>query len=260
MIHWLAHKLGLMRCPKCETLVDFALDGLPGRQQDTVRQHLSECPSCMEQVRDYLQVKEGLGLSAPECDPPEGFHGKVLGRLKECRQERPAPGQPAERHLGGWPRFWMTLGPVFALMSVIMTDIAASTLLSRLSKPPVNELAQLGSDLMDDPHAAHIALAAAGGAKDCHGELLLCPGKSTAYLRAEHLSKCPQGRNYALWVRHGNAAPERLARFTVEADGSSRHLLNLGEPWKQDGPSEFMVTQDSGAQAGETWLKGSLAL
>ena len=57
MIHWLAHKLGLKSCPACETLVDYAMDGLESPQQEKVRQHLSDCPSCMEQVRDFMEQR-----------------------------------------------------------------------------------------------------------------------------------------------------------------------------------------------------------
>jgi hypothetical protein len=61
-------------------------------------------------------------------------------------------------------------------------------------------------------------------------------------------------------MKRGDAKPERLARFSVEADGSSVHLLNLGHSWDGTKPADFMVTQESGADAGQTWMKGSLRL
>src|SRR5260370_202793 len=116
MLHWLAHHLGLNRCPQCETLVDYALEGLPEGQQDSVRKHLDDCPPCREQVRDFCQVKEGLGLCAKQQEVPEGFHAKVLARLRE---DDDAPFRPVEIRvqpfkLNGWPRFWVTVGPLFA--------------------------------------------------------------------------------------------------------------------------------------------------
>jgi hypothetical protein len=269
MIHWLAHKLGLKSCPACETLVDYAMDGLESPQQEKVRQHLSDCPSCMEQVRDFMQVKEGLGLCAPESDVPGDFSAKVLGRIQHadpaCVREPLNKGN-AQRHLGGWPRFWMTVGPVFAVLSITMTMVALGALLGHkgsaiASAPaPQNELASIGNALMSDPQAAHVQLVSAEAGKASSGSLVLCPGKSEAFFKASNLSKCPLGRHYALWMKRGDAKPERLARFSVEADGSSVHLLNLGTSWDGSKPADFMVTQESGADAGQTWMKGSLRL
>jgi hypothetical protein len=264
---WLAHKLGLEKCPQCETLVDYALDGLESDQRSSVRRHLSDCPSCMEQVRDYWQVKEGLGLCAPEASEPKDLSAKVLARLKQDHNAQQGASPRAALHLGGWPRFWMTVGPVFAGMSFVMTLVALGALLGRgvqapetLASAPMDELAELSREMMNDPKASRIRLVAAGPAKDSVGDLVLCPGRKQAFFKASHLSKCAQGRNYALWMKPRQGEPKRLARFTVEADGSSMHLLNLGEPWAGTEAVDFMVTQDSGPKAGDTWLTGSLKL
>lgn len=259
MIHWLAHKLGLRRCPQCETLVDYALDGLALRQQDSVRQHLVECPSCMEQVRDFLQVREGLGLCAPQTEAPEDFNAKVLARLHE-QDKAAAAAPPAHRHLGGWPRFWMTVGPVFAGLSVLMTLVALGAVM-RSGPGADDEWTAMSKEIMQDPRAAQVQLSAAGAERQGSGKLVLCPGKATAFLSARNLSKCPQGRNYALWMRlPGQAQASRLARFAVEKDGSSLHVLDLGAPWQSKGHVEFLITQDSGPKAGDTWLQGSVDL
>lgn len=265
IFRWLAHKLGFHACPQCETLVDYALDGLEGPQQEQVREHLSSCPSCMEQVRDYWQVSEGLGLCAPECEEPKDFNAKVLARLKaeEAHPVPPFVRQPVETaaRLGGWPRFWMTLGPVFAGMSIIMTLVAAAAIMGRKPQAPLaqDELSLFSREMLNDPRAAHISLVADAQRPGSSGEVVLCPGRAQAFLKASHLSKCPQGRNYALWMKGQDGRPQRLARFAVEQDGSSMHVLNLSQPWQGE-PAEFMVTQDSGTQAGETWLRGSLRL
>lgn len=270
MIRWLMHKLGHKSCPQCETLVDYALDGLTPAEQEQVREHLNRCPSCREQVRDFWQVREGLGLCAPECEEPSDFNAKVLARLKE--QDQVASMQAAiTRHaaeggdsvrLGGWPRFWMAVGPVFALMSVFMTAVAAFALMSRRPTAPVpqDELSALSRDLMNDPHAARVRLVGDAGKPGSEGEVVLCPGRAQAFLKAVHLSKCPLGRNYALWMKGSDGKAQRLARFAVESDGSSLHVLDLSQPWQGGRPVELTVTQDSGPQAGETWLKGSTRL
>jgi hypothetical protein len=271
MIHWLAHKLGLKTCPQCETLVDYALDGLePGKEQQ-VREHLTRCPSCMEQVRDFWQVREGLGLCAPECDEPQDFNAKVLARLKEQEQDasakprvtgHPSPAPESAKHLGGWPRFWMTMGPVFAAMSVMMTAVAAIAIVGHkpAAVPAHDELAELSQELMNDPRAARVSLVADTQKPGCSGLLVFCPGRAQAFLKASNLSKCPMGRNYALWMKAQDGSSLRLARFSVESDGSSMHLLNLSQPMQAGQAMDFSVTQDSGPKAGEAWLKGSVRL
>jgi hypothetical protein len=225
-------------------------------------------------VRDFWQVREGLGLCAPECDEPKDFNAKVLARLKEQDQEAsresPVTGRwspPAQeaKHLGGWPRFWMTLGPVFALMSVFMTGVAAFALTLRGPAPvaasvPQDELMALSRDLLKDPRSARVQLVADASRPGSEGEVVLCPGRAQAFLKASKLSKCALGRNYALWMKGPDGKPQRLARFAVEADGSSVHVLNLVQPWQGGQNADFIVTQDSGPQAGDTWLKGSLRL
>ena len=88
--------LGLGRpCPKCETLIDFAMHGLPTEQAAKVKTHLIDCPPCMEQVRDFMQVNEGLALASPQAEAPGGLCGRVLARIKaEHHQAKPGLPKP----------------------------------------------------------------------------------------------------------------------------------------------------------------------
>ncbi|HTB34024.1 MAG TPA: anti-sigma factor [bacterium] len=265
MLHWLAHRLGLNRCPQCETLVDYALDGLPETQQDSVRKHLDDCPPCREQVRDFWQVREGLGLCAKQQDIPQGFQAKVLARLAE-EEETPFRAveikvQPFK--MKGWPRFWVTLGPLFALMSVVMTVVAAGALISR-GRAADNPLASLSDAVLSDPHAAKVTLVSAlsGGAagSDASGNLVLCPGMDHAVLRCQHLAPCADGQNYGLWMQAPGQPPRRLARFVVDSSTGCSHLLQLDRAFQATGAVDFMVKRESAQGGGDTWLKGSVQL
>lgn len=260
MIRWIADKLGLHSCPQCETLVDYAMDGLEPGQQGTVRKHLSECPPCMEQVRDFLQVKEGLGMSTPQEECPKDFNAKVLARLK---QEAPRPQVLVQtRAVDGWPLFWMRLGPVFAGTSLLMTFVAlAAVFHGGGSAAPSAELSQATEALMKDPQSLHVALAGAQGT----GELVLCPGRRAVYFQAEHLSACRRGSNYVLWMQpQGQAQPLRMAGFMVESDGRHLQLLELPQSLQGKGPVKFMVTQEDALatqkDAKSEWMSGSVSL
>lgn len=261
MIHWIAEKLGLHKCPQCETLVDYAMDGLEPGQVGKVRKHLSECPPCMEQVRDFLQVKEGLGMAVPMEDCPKDFNAKVLARLQA--EESGAPSvKSAPVALDGWPMFWMRLGPVFAVTSLLMTFVAlAAVWHGGASSSTSSELAQATEALLKDPNALHVALVGS----QASGELVLCRGKRNIYLQADKLSACKRGRNYVLWMQpQDQPQAQRVAGFMVEADGKHFQLLQLPQGLEAKGPVKFMVTQEDtlakdGASKSE-WLAGTVSL
>jgi hypothetical protein len=261
MLHWLAHRLGLNRCPQCETLVDYALDGLPNSQQESVRKHLDGCPPCREQVRDFLQVREGLGLCAKQQDIPEGFHSKVLARL----HEEDEPFKPVEIRvqpfkLGGWPRFWVVLGPLFAVMSLVMTVVAAGALMGRV-RALDNPLASLSNAVLSDPKAARVALVSAGGpGSAASGDLVLCLGMDHAVLRCRNLEPCADGQDYGLWMQAPGQPARRLARFMVDSRVGCSQLLQLDKAFQAQGPVDFMVKRESPKGGSDTWLKGSVQL
>jgi hypothetical protein len=157
----------------------------------------------------------------------------------------------------------MTLGPVFAALSVVMTAVALVALLSLRAAPPPagNELAAIANAIMADPNSARVALTAAGPSAQASGLLVLCPGMDHAYFHCDHLSRCPLGRDYVLWMKPKEGSIQRLARFSVEKDGSSVHLLQFDSAFKASGAVDFVVTQDGGGlKQGEPWLKGSVNL
>jgi|SRR5665213_3083145 len=264
MMHWLMEKLGLKTCPGCQTLVDFAMDGLPEGQQEKVRRHLDQCPPCREQVRDFWQVREGLGLCAQQAEAPRDLCSKVLARLQQdaCQGVDRAMPSPFS---GGWPRFWMIFGPAFAVLGLVMTLVAFVSVLDkkRMSAPAQGDaLASLLASITEDPRSAHVVLSAAGDVKNAAGLLVLCPGLDHAILRCEHLPPDPVGGAYVLWIKTPTSDLRPLAYFTV-GDGASGglQLLQLKEAFTAAGPVEFRVAQrGAGSAPGEAVLKGSAGL
>jgi hypothetical protein len=217
----------------------------------------------MEQVRDFLQVNEGLGLAAPQTDCPEGFEQRVLQRLKQEGQA-PLPRRMAPMPLGGWMMFWLRLGPVFAGLSVVMTFVALAAIWhSGASAGSSNELAQATDALLKDPGALHVALASMGAVPGT-GELVLCPGKKNVYFSAEHLKPCRKGASYVLWMQpQGSAQTQRVAGFMVEADGKHFQLLQLPQAIEAKGAVKFIVTQDDMGPKpahSDPWLAGTATL
>ncbi len=254
MIRGLAHRLGLTHCPECEVLVEFAMEGLPEDQRDKVRRHLSDCPPCREQVRDYLQVGEALGLCAEEREAPPGLCDKVLARLGEDPSSPPCRSAAL---VGGWPRFWMVLGPAFAALGLAMTLVALAAL-ARLKAPQNGGGAALVDGVravLDDPRAVRVRLGAVAG-RAGSGVLVVAPDKDRAYLRCAGLAPNPVGGSYVLWQRAApGAAPRPLASFTVDRPGTNAYLLGLDAA---PVGGEFLVSRQDGPRVrGVAFLEGS---
>jgi hypothetical protein len=257
MMHRFAHKMGIGHCPECETLVEFAMEGLPKGQQDKVRRHLEDCPPCREQVRDFWQVREGLGLCAQQKEPPADLAAKVLARLGETEREN--GGRTLRRGadpLEGWPRFWLFVGPIFALLSVVLSAVALFSFVGGKAAPlaPANEIAALSNDLLNEASAVRVRLEGSGA----DGFLVLAPGRDRAYLswRAAGTQAPPAGV-YELWMaRRGNPA-ERIAVFAAP-QGGSVEFLHLKGPLGRFAQEQDFWVAPSGEGRAKSILAGEL--
>lgn len=69
-----------------DVAAELALGVLTGRERAQAVEHLDQCDSCREHVRQLsLTGEEMLGL-LPSREPPEGFESKVMGRLGVARK------------------------------------------------------------------------------------------------------------------------------------------------------------------------------
>lgn len=63
---------GLMRCKKCEKLIQRMLDGdLAQEEREDVMSHIESCPGCASYYED-MRAMRGM-LREPDREPPEGF-------------------------------------------------------------------------------------------------------------------------------------------------------------------------------------------
>jgi hypothetical protein len=250
-------------CPCHEELFDFALDGMDTKQQEKVRQHLADCPSCCDQVKDFAWVSEGIALSAPQMDPPANICDKVKARIRAESESVQAPVMRLGRDpLAGWPRFWMRLGPLFALSSLMMTALAFFAVFVRPSAKPTLPLAtEVASRLLNSPSMILVSLAGQGESKDCAVSLFAAPGFQQILLKVKGLKACSQGAAYALWCSEKGGKASRLGSFQA-VDGVYTYVLSLPKPWDDTAKAlDFEVTQEalsnpSSGEKGPTRLRG----
>jgi TusA-related sulfurtransferase len=84
-------------CPLNEQTVGWALHALEPDEEMEVLQHLPQCPSCQDSVRDVEQVMAGLGAAVEQVDPPPSVSSALMERLAQTPQHprsqeaRPTP-------------------------------------------------------------------------------------------------------------------------------------------------------------------------
>jgi hypothetical protein len=254
-------------CPCQEELFDFALDGMDAAQQERVRKHLGDCPSCCDQVKDYAWVSEGIALTAPQMDPPVNICDKVKARIRaegEAQAQRPAPVMSLGRDpLAGWPRFWMRLGPIFALSSVMMTALAFFAAFMRPipMAPAGASEAGLVSSLLNSPTMMLVTLNGEGDSKGSAASLFASPGMGQALVKIKGLKASAPGLTYALWSCEKGGKPCRLGSFQA-VDGRCTYVLSLSKPLASaSAPMDFEVTLENAAnppaaEKGPTRLRG----
>lgn len=81
-----------------ESLLEFALGTIAGRDRSRVLDHLESCPRCRSELESLVAVTDALLWLAPEAEPPLGFESRLVERL---RSDDAIP-LPARRHRVVW--------------------------------------------------------------------------------------------------------------------------------------------------------------
>ncbi len=83
-MNWLGNiKRWMHGCPEEAHLIAFALDGLDDDQRQRAEEHLKECPGCREQVREMLEMQDGLALAGEPVGLPLGLSTRLMKVLLE---------------------------------------------------------------------------------------------------------------------------------------------------------------------------------
>jgi Putative zinc-finger len=84
------------RCEDVRRLAaELALGISTGEERARALAHLASCPDCRHYVAEMSAVADEILLIAPAEEPPGGFEGRVLARLKEEESRGRAPNRAA---------------------------------------------------------------------------------------------------------------------------------------------------------------------
>lgn len=256
MLEKIKHMLGFKGgCPGCESLIEYAMDGLEPAQQQKVLKHLMDCSPCAEEVRAYMQVNAGLAGLVEEAEAPGHIDAKVLERVRQDSYEERC-NKPRRIGIGPWSLFWLRLGPIFGVMSLVMTFVALGAVWHGGAK---SALGLSDADaLVNDPLAKTVSLESSG-AKGPHGKLVLAKGKDCILLNLLGLKPCAAGKRYVLWLqREGAPSYERLASVHIDDSRESSHFTHLASVLDATGATRVLVTLEDTKGAAQPDPKAAL--
>jgi hypothetical protein len=222
------------------------------------------CRGCREQLAEYAMVSEGLALKAPGLEPPRSLEAGVFKRI---RAEQKAAATVPAASLGGWPQFWMRLGPVFAVVGVVMTGMAF-LYMQKAAEFRNAAAAYSGIDhgklqqLMTHSGVHTVNLKAAGD-KGCSGSITCAEGSRFMLLSVDKLHRCPLGRVYVVWAASKSGEVKRLASFVPAGEDPQNILVEMEKGVSVSGLKEIKVTlqqKTTDLPDGEIYLASNTSL
>jgi hypothetical protein len=165
-----------MRCDQVqERLSEYMENLLDAESYTSVHDHLSSCPHCQAEAQALAQTRQAMA-DLPSVEPPPGFSGKVMARIRE-ETERP----------GLWRRLFLPLRikiPIHTMTILLVGGLAVY--LYQVNKPVEIERARLtpsesqppaSVELYSQPPAASPAPSSEGRFREMDEATPTAPGR-----------------------------------------------------------------------------------
>ncbi len=234
-----------------EMLSAHALAALDRQDELALKQHLSECTACRDELNRWNQTTAALTFVAEPAEPSPQVRAHILERIRaEARGGQPLPREtnvsPTERRtIAGAnilpfdqaPRnIWRSIGSLGAIAAVVVfaTLLVSLIVLWQQNRAMKNELARLTTEmkkahdelaveraareLVSTPGARMAQLAGTKMAPGAHA-MLAYDKTGHAMLMAKGLPVAPSGKAYQLWFIVGNK-PMPGKVFTTDSSGN----------------------------------------
>ncbi len=203
-----------------EQLAAFALGALEPEEALQVTTHLRHCRQCQVELQEYDNVTQVLSLAVPLREPPAGLKRAILDNLETAERADPthAPSPWWRRLL---PASWRQI-PAWGWVSVLLIVLLGTvnlTLWNRLlgQHPPAETTLQT------------ITLQSTGQYPDATGLMVVGGDGRVGYLVVDHLPPPGEGRQYQLWLIHGEER-ESAGVFGVGEEGYGGLYMHTDKP------------------------------
>jgi len=194
-----------------DLLPGFALGILEEDEELRVREHLADCPACMDDLAALREVTGSLSLAVRRVEPPAVLEEKIMQRIGASR---PTPRR-------SFPAWYRTLGAVAA---VLIVALATGNILQWRGILPPRSSASA-------PGLTTAALFGVDEVRDAYGTIVLDPEDNHGVLAVRGLSNLDAAHQYQLWLIKGT---ERRSGgvFSVNADGYGALMLSVPADFK----------------------------
>ena len=201
----------------------YALDALPDAERDLFRDHLTQCPTCRQEVDEFTMTAARLGVSAAQA-PPARMRAQVLERVANTRQWPPPTRAEDDSAEGGSTvvpmRRRRTLGLLAAAAALVLVALAGGI--------------GIGAWISGEPTQEQIAAVVAAG--DAHTEqarlngggtltLISSEDQGSAVVMADSLPALSAEEIYQLWIIDDAQIRSADAFFDGSGQGQA-HLLD----------------------------------
>ncbi|MER5871155.1 anti-sigma factor [Streptomyces sp. NPDC002044] len=176
----------------------YAVNALEPGERDAFARHLTRCPGCEQDVREFSATAARLG-SAVALAPPPAMRTEVLARIDTVRQL-----PPARRGMVALRRRALPLALAACLAGGLAGGLAlgGAALWSGEESPRPDRALQDLASVITAPDARTVSGRSPGGAT---ATVVLSARQDRAVFLGSGLPPAPEGKTYQLWFADGSA-------------------------------------------------------
>ena len=214
----------------------YALGILTDDERVALENHLRDCRSCADEVRESIEATSALAVGVKQIDPPASLRGRVLAAATASREPRPTATLP-RRSFGSLP-YWLSAAATLAAVALglyalnlrtrvedlearlrVATSATDSMQKQLISLSAEASEAQRRFRILAARDVRRIDLAGVPPAADAAAQAFWSPTQGL-FLAGTNLPALPAGRVYQLWmISPEQAAPLSMALLTPDAGG-----------------------------------------
>ncbi|MDX1615433.1 MAG: anti-sigma factor [Candidatus Promineifilaceae bacterium] len=233
-----------------ELIPAYALGALDAEEESTVRQHLTTCAACRQELSAYQGVVDLLPLAAPVEAPTPALKSRLMARVQTTpTKDTAADGswwrrlQSALRALATGPR-WRPVAFV-AILALLVSNLLLWQQVSQPAERPSSW--------------RRVFLAPTEAAPDATGVIYISADGRNGTLIVDRLPELGSDRQYQLWlIDDGQRVSGGV--FSVPADGYTSVQIASAKPLRDFGAFGITIEPAGGSPGptGERVLENNL--
>lgn len=220
-----------------DDLALYALQALSDAEMAAVREHVSGCAECRDQLAELHGDFALVALSTEQHALPQGARERFVQRMSPARPSAPAVSTvvPITQGKGNKrPALWMGWSVAAALLLVsadlgvrvaqLSQQLDHATAAARNSEA-ANMKARELLEVLTAPSAQRVALTAGKTPPAPSARAVYLASRGALVMEASNLQALPENKTYELWVIPTSGAPIPAGLFRPDASGSGSVVL-----------------------------------